>query len=366
MVLRILHVVTYMGRGGLETMLMNYYRHIDRTRVQFDFLVHRDFVADYDNEILSMGGKVFRLPQLNPFSYEYLQKLNEFFSTHTEYKIVHSHLDCMAGLPLKYAKKYGVPIRIAHAHNSNQSKDKKYFLKLLYKRKIHKHANHLYACGKDAGIWMFNTDEFTILNNAIDSMKYVYCSAKQRAMRKQLGISEDSLVIGHVGRFSHQKNHEFLIKLFYELQLKEATAVLLLVGDGELKEEIEKQSVQLGIRDKIIFTGVRSDVEDLLQAMDIFIFPSLYEGLPVSIIEAQASGLPCIISDNVPIDCKLTNEVYQVGLSEDLNEWVKIVQQCIKHERQNNYIKICSAGFDIKENAKILENTYLHFLRERE
>ena len=143
MSIRVLHVVTYMGRGGLETMIMNYYRHIDRSKVQFDFLVHRDFEADYDKEILSLGGKIYRLPPLNPFSRTYISRLDDFFEKHREYKIVHSHLDCMASIPLKSAKKYGVPVCIAHAHNNNQIKDKKYILKLLYKKSISTYADFL-------------------------------------------------------------------------------------------------------------------------------------------------------------------------------------------------------------------------------
>ena len=144
--IRVLQVVTYMGRGGLETMLMNYYRKIDREKIQFDFLVHRDFETDYDEEIQRLGGRIYRLSRLNPVSKVYLDQLDSFFKEHREYRIVHSHLDCMAGIPLKYAKKNGVPVRIAHAHNSNQTKDKKYLLKLLYKRMIPKYATDFYAC----------------------------------------------------------------------------------------------------------------------------------------------------------------------------------------------------------------------------
>ena len=152
--IRILYVVTYMGRGGLETMLMNYYRQIDRNEVQFDFLVHRDFEADYDKEILKLGGKIYHLPRLNPWDYRYLKKLDEFFQQHKEYKIVHSHLDCMAGIPLKYAKKNGIPVRIAHAHSKSQDKDFKYPLKLWMKRMIPRYATKLFACGEEAGEWM--------------------------------------------------------------------------------------------------------------------------------------------------------------------------------------------------------------------
>lgn len=364
--IRVLHVVTYMGRGGLETMLMNYFRHIDRNKVQFDFLVHRSFKADYDEEILALGGKIFRLPNLNPFNSTYIQNLDSFFAENKEYSIVHSHLDCMAGIPLKYAEKYGVPIRIAHAHNSNQTKDIKYILKLVYKNNIQKYANYLYACGEEAGLWMYRTDNFKILHNAIDSKSYIFDEKKRDKIRGELGLSKDTLVIGHVGRFSPQKNHEYLIKIFYELQKKYNNAILLLVGDGDLKEKIRKQSESLGITNKVIFTGIRSDVENILQAMDVFVFPSKYEGLPVSIIEAQAAGLPCIISNQVPIGCKITNNVYQITLNEDVKEWVNCILRNIGNKRKNRYKEICTAGYDIKENAKKLEGTYLSMLQEGE
>lgn len=365
MPIRVLHIVTYMGRGGLETMLMNYYRNIDRSKIQFDFLVHRDFIADYDQEILSMGGRIYRLPKLNPFSKKYLSCLDSFFAEHKEYHIVHSHLDCMAGIPLKYAKKHGVSARIAHAHSSNQTKDIKYVLKLVFKNNIHKYANNLFACGENAGKWMFNTDKFNILNNAIDAHKYSFNSETKNKIRKEFGIDTDALVIGHVGRFSAPKNHEYLINVFYELQKTNDNAVLMLVGDGELRSRIEQQVQKLNITEKVILTGIRADVYDLIQAMDVFVFPSIYEGLPVSIIEAQAAGLPCIISDKVPLECAITDSVYQLNL-DDMGKWVDCIGMCARLPRFNRYEKICSAGYDIKQNARELENTYLHMLQKED
>ena len=164
--IRVLHVVTYMGRGGLETMIMNYYRNIDRSKVQFDFLTHRDEIWDYDDDIERLGGKIYHLPRLNPFSPKYLNALDNFFEEHNEYKIVHCHQDCLSGIVLKHAKKNGVPFTIAHSHSSNQNKNLKYVIKLIAKKSIPKYADYLLACGKDAGEWMFNTSDFTILNNA--------------------------------------------------------------------------------------------------------------------------------------------------------------------------------------------------------
>lgn len=353
--IRVLHVVTYMGRGGLETMIMNYYRHMDRSAVQFDFLVHRDFEADYEAEILELGGRIYRLPPLNPFSPDYLGKLDAFFAEHREYRIVHCHLDCMAGIPLKAAKKHGIPVRIAHAHNSSQTKDTKYLLKLLYKRGITRYATELFACGDKAGRWMFGGDPFFVLNNAIHTQQYVYSEEVALEVRRELGIPGDVIVCGHVGLFRPQKNHEFLLRIFAKLP---GNCVLLLVGDGQLRQAAEKQANELGIADRVIFTGVRTDVPRLLQAMDVFVFPSLYEGLPVSLIEAQASGLPCLISDKVPIECKKTNPVRQISLSAGEESWAEAVLEASRMPRTDAAAQIREAGFDIVSNARWLREFY--------
>lgn len=356
MPIRILHIVTYMGRGGLETMLMNYYRAIDRNRIQFDFLTHRDFRADYDDEIEALGGRIYRLPNLNPFSRSYLDALDHFFAEHPEYRIVHSHLDCMSAIPLKAARKHGVPVRIAHAHSSRQDRDLKYPLKLLFKRGIARQATQLFACGREAGKWMFGTDDFRVLNNAIDAERYRFDPKVRQEVRSELGIPADALVAGHVGRFMAPKNHGFLLRIFAELP---DHARLLLVGDGELRAENEQLAEVLGIRDQVIFAGLRSDVDRMLQAMDVFVFPSLYEGLPLSIIEAQAAGLPCLISDKVPIECKKTELVTQIPLDASPAKWAEAVLSAAKMPRENTLSQIREAGFDIRANAEWLQNYYL-------
>ena len=360
MPIRILHIVTYMGRGGLETMLMNYYRNIDRERIQFDFLTHRSFEADYDKEIESLGGKIYHLPKLNPFSKKYLKKLDTFFREHPEYKIVHSHLDCMSGIPLKIAKKNGVPVRIAHAHSTSQEKNLKYFLKLLYKRMIPRYATKLLACSEAAGSWMFKGAEFEVLYNAIDAQQYRYDENVRKQVRKAFGITEKTLVVGHVGRFSPPKNHAFLIEIFCDIVKRRPDSKLLLVGDGVLRKDIEKKCHDHAIWDKVIFTGLRGDVPDLLQAMDVFAFPSLYEGLPLVIVEAQASGLPCIISDKVPIECKKTEGlIRQVKLQESTEYWAQQLIELASVERKDTLSEIRKSGFDVRENVRKLENMYL-------
>lgn len=358
MVVRILQVVTYMGRGGLETMLMNYYRNIDRNKIQFDFLTHRDFRADYDDEIESLGGKIYHLPLLNPLSREYKKKLNQFFDTHPEYRVVHVHQDCMSSVILKAAAQHKVPVRIAHSHNASQDRNLKYPIKLFYRRFIPQYATDLMACGEDAGKWMFRGAKYQVLNNAINAREYAFDAVKRVVQRAMLGVGDDELLIGHVGRFSPTKNHAFLIDIFQVIQDK-IPAKLLLVGDGVLRKDIEKKVKQLNLTDKVIFTGVRSDVPDLMQAMDVFIFPSNYEGLPVTMIEAQAAGLPCLISDNVPIECKKTDLIQQISLSAPTSVWAGEVLRAVQKERKNTYEAINKAGFDIVENAGRLQQFYI-------
>lgn len=355
--IRVLHVVTHMNRGGLETMIMNYYRHIDRNKVQFDFLTHRDGEKDYDGEIEKYGGRIYHLPLLNPFSKNYLNQLDQFFDQHREYKIVHSHLDCMSAYPLKAAKKYGVPVRIAHSHTTSQKKDIKYWIKLYSKRMIPKYATDLFACSENAGRWMFGKEKFIVIKNAIDTKKYIYNEDIARIKRKELGVS-DRFVIGHVGSFNYPKNHEFLVDVFSEVHKKNNSSILLLVGMGELEEKIKDKVHKLNLDSDVIFLGVRSDIPDILQAMDVFVFPSMYEGLPVALVEAQASGLPCIVSDRVTEEIAITKEVLYLSLDERKQKWADIIlSQNLK--RKNEYERIKKTNFDIDANARWLEKYYI-------
>lgn len=361
--IRVLQVVTHMNRGGLETMLMNYYRNIDKTKVQFDFLTHRDGEKDYDNEILSLGGKIYHLPILNPFDKNYLDQLDKFFNMHTEYKIVHSHLDCMSTYPLKYAKKQGVPVRIAHSHSTNQDRNLKYILKMYSRSQIPQNATHLFACSAVSGKYMYQKNEFLIINNAINSKKFICDETTSNRMKKELNIV-NKFVIGHVGRFDIPKNHNFLIDIFRDIYDKNKEAVLLLIGDGILRQQIEEKVNLLGLKDNVIFTGVRSDIPELLQAMDVFLFPSLFEGLPVTVIEAQAAGLPCLISKNITDEVKITDLVQFISIRDSVDIWVECILKVSKAiQRKNMHQQIIDAGYDINSAAEFLQNFYLGVIK---
>lgn len=357
--IRVLQVVTHMERGGLETMLMNYYRNIDREKVQFDFLVHRSQRAAYDDEIEALGGTIHRLARLVPWSRSYRNALDAFFAAHKEYRVVHVHQDCLSSVILKAAKKHGIPVRIAHSHSSSQDKDMKYPIKLLYKRWIPKYATGLLACGALAGDWMFDGAPYHIVHNAIDTALYRFNPGVARCVRQELSISHDAWVVGHVGRFSWPKNHSFLLDVFSEIRKRRPEAVLVLVGDGELRSQVEEKIKALGLENSVILTGVRSDVPRMLQAMDAFLFPSLYEGVPVTMVEAQASGLPCYISKNVPPECKMTELVQSIDLSQSSAEWAEKILASENARNLDTLQDIQKAGYDIKENAVWLQNYYL-------
>lgn len=362
---RVLQVVTHMNRGGLETMLMNYYRSIDREQLQFDFLTHRPYDGDYGEEIKQMGGRIYHLPVLNPFSSSYKRELKHFFESHPEYQIVHVHQDCLSGVILKAAQACGVKVRIAHSHTANQVMDVKYPIKLFCRRSIPKYATALMACGKDAGNWMFQGADYRVLNNAVNTRLYTFDSSKRKMMRMQIGIEEEEMVVGHVGNFTSPKNHLFLVDIFQEVKRQMPHSRLLLVGDhvGDLADRVKEKVKALGLADSVIFTGVRSDVPNLLQAMDVFVFPSNYEGLPMTMVEAQAAGLPCLISDKVPIECKMTDLVQQIPLADGPDIWAKKAIAAAKDTvREDTSAQIKAAGFDIAENAKWLQNYYLSAL----
>ena len=361
---RVLNLFTIMNRGGAETMVMNYYRQIDRTKLQFDFMVHRDERGEYDDEIEALGGRIFRMPPVRPWSASsYRKQVSEFYKKHPEYRVIHSHMSELGYYDFIEAERLGVPVRIAHAHNRPHGVDLKSPMRWYYKTKMMPHITHMFICGEEAGNWLFgekNSGKFIMLNNAIDSRKYSLDPSVRKKVRDDLGIS-NNLVIGHVGRFDTQKNHRFLIEIFNKVQAKRSDALLLLIGNdsGEIGEKIHSMVSAFGISDKVRFLGVRSDVAELMQAMDVFLFPSLFEGLSLASVEAQAAGLPVLISDGVPIECKKTPLVHVMPLSASAESWADKVTELAGIPRQNTCQDIIDSGFDIKENAKWLQNFYL-------
>ena len=361
--IRVLNMFTIMDRGGAETMVMNYYRHIDRTKVQFDFLVHREQRGAYDDEIERMGGRIYRMCPVYPQNFSrYKRDLRTFFRAHPEYKIIHSHMSELGYFAFREAERQGVPVRICHAHNAPHGFDAKMIIRTYFKKRMMPYLTHLFMCGEESGKWLYgekNKTRFIMLNNAIDAAVYSFDASKREKMRRQLDLT-DELVVGHVGRFNPQKNHAFLLDIFAALLKKEPDAVLLLVGGGADMPKIQAKAQELGIAERVRFLGVRSDVADLMQAMDVFVFPSLYEGLPVTMVEAQASGLPCIISDKVPPECILTEGLVNImPLSASPEAWAEKIFAMRAIPRTDRHEEIAAHGFDITTEAVKLQDFYL-------
>lgn len=363
MIFRVLHIVACMDRGGLETMIMNYYRNIDREKLQFDFLVHSDNAGEYADEIKQLGGRIYHVSAMNPFSMKYRNQLKQFFITHSEYLVIHAHMNCMSAVVLRVAKEVGVPVRIAHSHNTNEDFGIKYFIKMYYKRKINLYATDRFACGEKAGRWLFGNEDFKLIRNAIDLKSFVYSDETRKKARFALGIEENELVIGHVGRFADQKNHEFILDIFGEIQ-KRFNSKLILIGDGEKKNSILQKIRSLDITEKVMLLGVRDDVEKIMQAFDVFLFPSKYEGLPVTLIEAQAAGLPCVISDTISREAILSEIVHVNRLSDSVTVWADSVEAAGNTIRKDASEIIRQHGYDIQEQAKILECFYLEKMKK--
>ena len=357
----VLEVVNDMHRAGLETMLMNYYRNVDRSKIQFDFLTHRPYESDYDREIKSLGGKVFHAPRLYPQNYPtYFKYMKEFFSEHPEYKIVHSHIDTMSYLPLKAAKKANVPIRIAHSHNTSIDKDFKYPLKVYFKHRISKVANYYAACGKEAGEFLFPGKKFKFIPNAIEVDRFLHNDKIRKEYRTKLGFTDDNLVIGNIGRLSYQKNHEFLVKVFNKIHQKNPDARLVLIGVGEKEEKIRNQVDTLNLSKFVQFLGNRNDVANLYNVFDVFVMPSLFEGIPVVGIEAQFAGLPIVFSDRVPKEVAFTDQCKFISLDESVDEWANIILKERKIESNN----ISNSLYNIKNAVPILENYYVNLYKQ--
>ncbi|WP_404445301.1 glycosyltransferase family 1 protein [Sutcliffiella horikoshii] len=361
--IRVLHAVVNMNRGGAETLLMNLYRNIDRTKIQFDFLTCKEGV--FDQEIQSLGGKVHRIPYITDVGQRgYTKALNQFFSSTKEYKIIHSHMDKMSGLVLKVAKEHNVPTRIAHSHNTSSEGNS---IAKLYKwyvgKDILKFATHYMACSHKAAEWLFKNKihQAQILKNGIEPENFKFSAFNRERIREEFQLKESDFVIGHIGRFNEQKNHNFLLDVFAKLSRVDKRAYLLLVGDGVLQEQLRKKVQRLKLEEKVIFAGVRSDIPHLLQGMDLFAFPSLHEGLPVTLIEAQSANVPCLISDVI------TEEVDMgLGLVEYLpikkhHQWVEAISTKMSNstDREMDFSKILSdKGYNIKNTASWTEGFY--------
>ena len=363
--IRVLHVIGIMNRGGAETMIMNLYRKMDRNRVQFDFVVHTDEVAIYDEEILGYGGKIYHCPKFRFGNIiKYIKWWNKFFKQHNdEYKIVHGHIGSTAAIYLKIAKKFN-KFTIAHSHSAGNEFNLKQILYNIISYNTRFIADYFIACSLNSGISRFgkkvckDRSRFLILNNAIDVDQFKYDVNIRKKLRSQLKV-DNKIVIGHVGRFTYEKNHKFIIDIFKEYKKVHQDSSLLLVGDGPMRQEMEDYAKSLNLSDSITFMGVQTNVNELMQAFDLLLFPSIYEGLPVTLVEAQSASLPCLISNTVSKESILNDKlVSMLSLEEPISEWIKNMDNLLSIKREYNVEDIKNKGFDINETAKQMRCFY--------
>ena len=357
---RILQVVTYMDVGGIESFLMNLYRNINREVIQFDFLMHREVPTYFDAEIESLGGRIYRLPPIRPDTFlRYRAELARFFREHPEYRTIHCHNNAYSMFVLREAKKHGVPVRIAHSHSAFPRVGLVKRITQEYCRtRICRYTTHRFACSEVAGQWLYCGESFERFPNAIQAGKYRFSEQTRQAARRELGLGEHFTIM-HVGRFDAAKNQAFLLEVFAHLLEKEPEARLVLIGDGPLRAELQSRAEQTLPAGAVIFTGIRSDVPDLLQAADVFAFPSVYEGLGIVLIEAQASGLPCIKSDTITDEVCVTDLAASLPLG-DPSPWVEAILDRRSTLRRDTYEHIAAAGYDIAAAAETLTRFYLN------
>lgn len=357
---RVLQVVAVMDRGGTETMLMNHYRALDRSKVQFDFLVHTQKEGAYDKEILSMGGRIFHAPLIRPWSYiSYFNWLKKFFSDNgADFIAVHSHIQENSGFALSYAKKAGIDHRLMTSHIAPQSIDYKFVFRCFANLYAKSSVTDRLACGYAAGRHLYGKRSFQVINNAIDTDSFIFNDSVRNKMREEMGIHKNEILIGHVGRFNPQKNHKFIIQILSKAIARNASVKAALVGDGYMKEEIKRLVDEYGLDGKILFLGNRPDVSQILQAFDVYLMPSLYEGLPVSVVEAQAAGLPCVLSDTIDRSCDVTGNVRFLPLNAPVEDWCDAIEHAARMPRRDTKSDIVKAGYDVHENLKILLPLY--------
>lgn len=360
----IIRIAQIMGKwvgGGVEAAVMNYYRNIDKEKIQFDFIFDDDSKDIPYNEIKELGGKVILIPPYQKI-FKYSKELKKVLKEEN-YKIVHSHINTLSVFSLRAAKKAGVPVRIAHSHSTTSKKEwKKNLLKQMLRPFSKKYATHYFACSEMAGTWMFGQkelDNIYVLNNAIDIDKFKYNKEVRNKKREELKIKENIKVIGHMGRFVSVKNHEFIIDVFNKVHEENKNTMLLLAGQGPLLEEIKQKVKDLKLTKCVKFLGQRDDANELYQAFDSFIFPSLYEGFGLVAIEAQASGLPCLASTEVPGITRVSENMEFLELDDTIETWKNTILDQFKLERKSNIKNIKQAGFDIKTEVKKLEEKYL-------
>lgn len=362
--IRILHITSSLAKNGTETFIMNVYRQIDRSLIQFDFLIFTESTDGFCDEVLSLGGQIYRLPPRRQGFFRYRNELNAFFREKGNlYQGIHlSSCTLSSVLPVQIASKYGIPLRIVHAHNSSWSGGAhNYIFHMINKHRLRKYVTHCLACSEVAAKWFYSgtslLEKSIVVKNGIDVEKFNYNPDKREQIRKDIH-AEHAFVVGHIGRFTKVKNQSFLLDVFREIKKKRPNAILLLVGEGELELQVKKKAEVMGLEESVKFMGRRDDVSDLLQGMDCFVFPSLFEGLPFALIEAQAAGLPVITSENVSPEVSLTSGLHFLSLKQSPAIWADEIVRFASGQRIVDIKGITTAGYSIQMTVDVLVKIY--------
>lgn len=389
--IRVLHVLGGLSLGGAESRIMDLYRCMNREKVQFDFLVHQKDAGEgtvripefYDEEVKKLGGNIYWLPKFKVYNFfQYKKAVQAFFATHREFAVVQGHMTSTASIYLPVARKRGVPVLCAHARSAGVDKGMKGLITRLLRLPLLHKADYCFACSKEAGVSVFgkkweHSGKDYLIPNAIDAQKFVYDEAVREQVREEWELT-DCYVLGHVGRFHYAKNHEFLLEIFAQVHEKLAAkgkrCALMLLGEGAGMEAAKEQAKQLGVDEAVIFAGNQADVWKFYQAFDFFVFPSRFEGLPGTVVEAQAAGLPCLISDRITPEVGISELVEFKSIDVPAKDWAEVILQQIEHtefvesesvgtesveyKRKDMRETIKQAGFDVKEQAVKMERFY--------
>lgn len=360
--IRVLHYIGGLGLGGAQSAVIEIYRNIDRTKIQFDFVIHDLNDNNYNDELNALGAKIFVCPKFNGKNLkQYYKWWDCFFKEHSEYKILHSHIRGSATICLKIAKGYGVKT-IIHSHSTSNGVGVSALVKKVMQFPLRYQADYFFGCSQKSGEWLFGKkivsgDRFFVIKNAIKTDEYKADGNVRNQYRKELGIEENAIVYVHVGRLHEAKNHMFLLELFAGIVKKNPKDVLLLVGDGELRNQIVERINELDLSRNVIMMGARKDVANILKASDCLLFPSNWEGLPVTVVEAQAAGLPCLISDRITDEVNITSLVKKLPIDQGVSCWIEAIEN-VNFKKSNVTKEIFEAGFDIRQSVEWLQSFY--------
>lgn len=367
--IRVLHVLGSVQLGGAESRVMDLYRHMDRSRIQFDFLLHTKETGYFEQEIKELGGRIFNVPRFKLYNYfSYRKAVKDFFREHHEFQIVQGHITSTAAIYLPVAKRAGVPVTIAHARSAGVDKGAKGKLTRFLRRNLSKKADYLFTCSELAGISVFGKKavaerETVFIPNAIDCQAFDFDEEKRKKIRTELGL-DNKYIIGHVGRFHYAKNHEYLLRVFAALcekakeQKLETELSLILLGEGGGMKAARELARELGVQDQVHFLGNKGNVYDYYQAMDYFIYPSRYEGLPGTVVEAQTSGLKCLMSDSICREVVVTDLVDTMSIEENPDKWAEHVLDTMNYDRYGRLAEMQQAGFDVVSQAEKMTKFY--------